>query len=242
MISLKDKTVLVAGATSGIGKATAIVLSNLEANIILLARNEQTLRDVKNILPKGEHKIISADITNEDHRQMIVEGIPQLDGFVFSVGVHSLVPAQFIDAKEISNNMLPGFESLVLLVAKMIKQKKFSSEGASMVFVSSVLAQYARAGCSMYSATKAALEAYAKTIAIELAPKKIRVNTVAPGFVRSEMLDKSTELAGKETMKTIENLHPLGFGYPSDVAKSIAFLISDESKWITGSTLKMGVI
>jgi NAD(P)-dependent dehydrogenase (short-subunit alcohol dehydrogenase family) len=242
MTTFKDKTILLAGASSEIGRATASVLSQQGATLILTGRNEQTLSELNESLHMGNHQTIQADIVHEADRKNITNKISLIDGFVFSVGAHSLLPAQFITKKDISENLTPGFEALVLLVAGLLKEKKFSREGAAMVFVSSVLANYARVGCSMYSATKAAMEAYARTLALELAPKQIRVNMVAPGFIRGSMLDKSSEIAGSDSIKMIEQLHPLGFGYPSDVAKSISFLLSDDAKWITGTTLKMGVL
>jgi len=242
MTTFKNKTILISGASSEIGRATAAVLSQQGATLILTGRNEQTLSELYENLKVDYHQIIQADICLETGRKNITDNVSRIDGFVFSVGAHSLLPAQFITQKEINENLIPGFEALVLLIAGLLKEKRFSREGASMVFVSSVLANYARAGCSMYSATKAAMEAYARTLATELASKKIRVNMVAPGFLKGSMLDKSAEMAGLDSMKIIEQFHPLGFGYPSDVAKSISFLLSDDAKWITGTTLKMGVL
>lgn len=241
MITLLNKKILIAGASSGIGKSTAIILDELGASLILTSRNSCQLEETLSILKGDSHRSFVCDYTKESDRKTLIGQIPQLDGFVYSIGVHSLLPIKFIDESEIERNFNPGFNAAVLFMSLLLKNKKFNTH-SSIVFVSSVLAKYSKTGCSMYSATKAALDAYVRTLAIEIAAKKIRANIVSPGFIHGEMLDKTIEIAGNEYVKTLEAFHPLGFGYPKDVAHSISFLLSDKASWITGTVLQMGVV
>ena len=239
--SLKNKNILITGASSGIGRQCAITFSQLGANVILIARNKERLKDTFNKLEKGNHLIISQDITEYDKLEQIieysVEKIGRISGFVHSAGIEMTLPLRSMQPsyyeKMFSVNVIAGFE-----LAKIISKKKYLyKNGASFVFISSVMGILGQLGKIGYCSSKGSLISGVKAMALELAFKKIRVNCILPGVVETEMSNEMFQKLSEESKKNIVDMHPLGLGMPEDIANASAFLLSDASRWITGSNL-----
>ena len=239
--SLNNKNIIVTGASSGIGRQCAIAFSQFGANIILVARNKDRLEQTYYKLSKGNHIIIPQDITEYDKLEEIVknsvEEVGKISGFVHSAGVEMTLPLRSMNSSYYENmfaiNVISGFE-----LARIISKKKyFDEKGGSFVFISSVMAILGQAGKVGYCSSKGALISGVKAMALELVSKNIRVNSVLPGVVETEMLKKMLEKLSEESKKSIIDMHPLGLGKAEDIANTCAFLLSDASRWITGTNL-----
>ena len=241
IFGLKNKNIIVSGASSGIGRQCAVTFSQLGANVILIARNEERLKDTFNKLKKGNHLTISQDITEYDKLEEIVNTavgkIGKISGFVHSAGIEMTVPLRSMTPSYYENmfaiNVISGFE-----LARIISKKKYLDEkGVSLIFISSVMGMLGQSGKIGYCASKGALISGAKAMALELAKKNIRVNCILPGVVETEMSNKMLENLPEESKKSIINMHPLGLGRPEDIAYACAYLLSDFAKWVTGTNL-----
>jgi len=237
MIELKNKTILVTGATSGIGRATAILCDQLGANVIITGRSVEELNKTKAVL-KNKTEAHTADLSNEEEINQLITKLPIINGFVHCAGIISPLPIKFLKAKHIDEIFKINFSSAVLISSGLLSAKKLT-EGASVVFISSVSAEHPYTGGSLYTSSKAALESFAKGLALETSSKKIRVNTISPALVRTKIWDQAEQIYSKEKVSEIESRYPLGIGEPIDVANTAAFLLSAASKWITGSIIKM---
>lgn len=234
--SLEGKTILITGASSGIGKATAIECSKMGANVIITARNEAKLIQVMTELEGEGHQMFLCDLSKETDIDKMVSELPDVQGVINNAGYTKILPVQFINTDELNSIFQVNTVAPILLLQKLLKKKKIK-KGASIVFTSSL----AGLGCctvgnSMYSATKGAISAFIRCVALELAPKKIRVNAVCPAMVDTGILNSGT--ITKEQLSTELNNYPLGrFGNPSDIALAMVYLLSDASSWITGDNL-----
>ncbi|MES2515237.1 MAG: SDR family oxidoreductase [Bacteroidota bacterium] len=238
---MQHKTILITGASSGIGKATAVLFSQMGANVVITARNEASLTATFNELStSGAHIKIIADLTNAADIKNLVKSLPvAIDGFVHCCGKVLPVPVKFIKESQMQDVFGVNYFSAVNLMTELLTAKKINNN-SSIAFISSVSTLHAYFGGAPYISSKAALEGYAKTLALELAPKKIRVNVLQPALVRTAIFDSTINAAiDDEKMNALVNTYPLGIGEPVDVANALAFFISDASKWITGSSLKM---
>lgn len=183
--------------------------------------------------------MVTADLTHEADLAQLVKNSDSIDGLGHCCGKVLPVPVKFIQEKHLQDVFATNYFSAVNLIAELLKQKKLNSN-SSVVFLSSVSTLHAYFGGGPYISSKAALEGYAKTLALELAPKKIRVNVLQPALVNTEIFTSTIDAAvNDEEMKKLVGTYPLGIGEPVDVANAIAFFMSDASKWITGSSLKM---
>jgi NAD(P)-dependent dehydrogenase (short-subunit alcohol dehydrogenase family) len=236
--SLQGKKILVTGASSGIGKETAILLSNLGASLVICGRHENRLNETLNGLNKdNQHSVFAGDLTKETTLDLLISQIDKIDGVVCSAGVMNRLPFKFLTAGELQSTMQINFESPVILCQKIIKSKKIN-KGGSIVFVSSIAGNViADKGISAYAASKGALNAVCKVLAIEVAPLKVRANCITPGMVWSPLTQDGEAPVSEQDLKTNEQLYPLGYGTPGDVAYGISYLLSDASKWMTGNSL-----
>lgn len=235
--TLENKTILVTGASSGIGRAIAIECSKMGAALIISARNEERLNKTLLEMHGKNHKIIVADLLDENSLEKIVEFIPnKLDGIVQCAGFAIPKPFQFLSKENIRNVMNVNFEAPVLLTQQLLKRKKIANP-ASIIFISSISGVFCsyQAG-SVYSASKGAINGIVKNLALELAVKGIRVNSVNPGMIHTGILD-SGEIS-EEQLKEDMKKYPLKrYGKPEEVAYAVIYLLSDASAWVTGSNL-----
>lgn len=234
--SLTGKTILVTGASSGIGKAAAIECSKLGATIIITARNEARLKQTYSELSGEGHQMLICDLGTEDSIIKLVSQVPEIDGLVNNAGFTIARPIKFIDDNDFKSLLSVNTVAPILLLKHLIKKKKLKA-GGSVVFTSSI-AGLGRTvvGNSMYTASKGALSAFIANGALELAGKGIRVNAVCPGMVETNIL-----AAGDITEEQVEldkQNYPLKrYGKPEEVAWAMAYLLSDASKWVTGTNL-----
>jgi len=238
---LNKKNIIVTGASSGIGRECAITFSQLGANIVLIARNKERLEETFNRLSKGNHFFIPQDIIEygklEDAVSATTEKIGKISGFVHSAGIEMTLPLRSMTPSYYENmfgiNVISGFE-----LARIVSKKKYLDEnGASFIFISSVMGMLGQAGKVGYCSSKGALISGTKAMALELAKKNIRVNCVLPGVVETEMTNKMFENLSEDSKKAIEEMHPLGLGKPNDIAYACAYLLSDVARWVTGTNL-----
>ena len=241
IFNLSNKNIIVTGASSGIGRQCAITFSQLGANIILIARNRKRLEETFNRLNKGNHLYISQDIIEYDKLEnainTVTEKIGKISGFVHSAGTEMTLPLKSMTSSYYENmfaiNVISGFE-----LARIISMKKYlDKNGASFVFISSVMGILGQAGKIGYCSSKGALISGAKAMALEMASKNIRVNCIISGVVETEMSNKMFESLPKESKKSVIDMHPLGLGKPNDIAYACAYLLSDAARWITGTNL-----
>jgi len=240
-MDLSGKTILVTGASSGIGRETCHCLSELGAQIILVARSKEKLDQVARTLEGTGHRVEPFDLSLSDEIPDWLNGVAKvgapLDGIVHSAGIDLLQPIKLWNTKQTDTLMRINLYASFAL-AKGLRQKTAHRLGASLVFVSSAAGIRGSSGRVVYSASKAAIIGLTKSLALELIRDGIRVNCVAPGMVETEMLENTKEkVLSEEQLANIAKAHPLGFGKPRDVANSIGFLLADSSRWITGTTL-----
>ena len=233
--SLEGKTVLVTGASSGIGQATAIECSKMGAKVVLTGRNVDRLQETFDLLEGEGHIQIVADLNDESEIAKLVEQCPVLNGLVNNAGRGKSKPINFIaldDLQAVFQTNLFG----VALLTKMLLKKKKIAKGGSIVFTSSISAYMTAAGLSIYASSKAAITAYMRTCAIELGSKNIRSNAILPGMVETKLINSGTYT--DEDKQNDLTLYPLGrYGNPEDIARAMVFLLSDASGWITGTEL-----
>jgi NAD(P)-dependent dehydrogenase (short-subunit alcohol dehydrogenase family) len=239
-MDLTGATVLVTGASSGIGRETAILLSLLGARVILSGRNQGRLEETAASLSGDGHRVEPFDLTHGEEisnwlRSLTAQTGP-LNGLVHSAGVQFTVPLRVMKPQVIEGLLRTNLLSAIML-ARGFCQKGCHTAESSIVFLSSTAAFAGQPALSVYGASKAALMGLAKSLALEWAPQRIRVNCVAPAWVRTEMTEQFREGLSPERFQDIEKAHPLGLGQPRDVANAIAFLLAGTGRWITGTTL-----
>jgi len=237
---LKGKTVLVTGASSGLGRQTAITASEYGARVVVTGRNTARLDETYQSLNGEGHLKMLADLTVQEDIDRLVSGLPMLDGLVHSTGISELAPARFITGELISRTFRISFDASVLLTAAILGKKKLTKGNSSIVFISSISTRYPFVGGALYISAKAALEAYARVLALELAPRGTRVNCIAPAFVRTPMLEETAENFSREAVDKIEQRQLMGLGDPVDVANTIVFYLADASRWVSATNLILG--
>lgn len=234
--SLTGKTILVSGASSGIGKAVAIEASKMGGNICITGRNVERLNNTFSQLNGTGHIQIIADLQTDNGIIELTEKVPELDGIVHCAGIFKPMTFQF-SGKEILNEVMGiNFNSPAILSQRLFKQKKIK-KGASIVFISSVSGVFCSSlGSSVYSASKGAINGLVKGMALDLAQKLIRVNSVNPGMIDTNIFEEGA--ITREQLKEDINRYPLKrFGKPVEVAFLVIYLLSDASVWMTGSSL-----
>lgn len=235
--SLEGKTILVTGASSGIGRGIAITCSQMGATVILNGRNPQRLQETYSMLTGNEHIILEADLTAHADRCHLVEQLPKLDGVVHCAGVGIRKLCKQIVDIDIDYVMNANFKAPVLLQSELLAKKKIN-KGASIVFISSIAVDSPSIGNAIYSASKGAITSYANCLKLELAPRLIRVNTIHPAMVWTDLIFKDG--VEEEQLKADEQTYLLKrYGKPEDIANLAVYLLSDASEWMTGSHINI---
>lgn len=239
--SLRGKTVLITGASSGIGKGIAVACSEAGARIVLSGRNVKRLNETKKTLAGDGHVIIPGDLSIDSDIENIIDGIPEIQGWVNSAGIPDICPIKYFRREEIEKIFNVNIFSTMLLMGGMLKKKKIK-RGCSIVLVSAVTGAFVGSvGDTSYCATKGAVNGFMKGAALELARWGIRVNTVNPGLVPTDILSMSDRLSGESHhTEKMNDRYPLNrLGKPEDVAHGVVYLLSDASSWVTGHALSI---
>ena len=233
--SLQGKTILVTGASSGIGHAIAIACSRMGANIIANGRNVEKLEATISDMEGNGNAIMPADLTKAEVVKAMVSQLPKLDGIVHCAGIGHRMPAKLLTESEIDRVMETNFKSAILLQTELMNGKKLNKDG-SVVFIASAAPQMPSFGNAVYSASKAAIIGYAKCLSLELAPRGIRVNCICPAMVWTDLIMQ--EGVGREELEQAQQKYPLKrYGKPEDVANLAIYLLSDASQWMTNSCI-----
>lgn len=234
--TLEGKTILVTGASSGIGKSTAIVCSNMGADVILTARNEERLHSTLSSMEGPNNKYVIAEMTDAEQVANLVATLPVLDGVVLCTGKGMTLPFSFCTHDKYQELFDINYFAPVELLRLLVKKKKLAAK-SSVVFVSSVAGiESFNIGNGVYGASKAALNATMKFCAKELAPKNIRVNSVCPGMVNTQLV-KDTPFTEEQHQKNLEKYVIKRYGEPEEISYGIIYLLSNASGWITGQSL-----
>lgn len=235
--SLEGKTVLITGASSGIGAETAVDCSRLGAKVIITGRNELRLQETFSRLDRSfakEHQLFLADLTDETDVSRIVEQIDRIDGLVNNAGVNRIKPVAFIQENDFDFVFRNNYYAGLSLIRYLLKKKRFNMN-SSIVFTSSVSALFNAPGRALYAGSKAALISLMRSVAVELAERGIRANAVLPGLVETKLVQES--LTNEEREKALSEYPLKRIGKPEDVAWAIIYLLSDASSWVTGTSL-----
>ena len=238
---LIGKKVLVTGASSGIGKAIAVFFSQQGAQVILSGRNKERLDETLNLLTGDGHIIFSSDISKIDDLKELMDfsfnSFGALDSVVHCAGIQKTLPLQAIKEQQFDDIFNINVKS-AQFIAKFLRRKgRYNVNGCSLIYISSVAAFCGEPAISTYCASKAALIGLSKSLAVELAKLNLRVNTISPGVVETNMVDGLKQQLSEEQYNQILLNHPLGLGKPEDIAHAAAYLASDLSRWVTGSNL-----
>ena len=231
--SLEGRVILVTGASSGIGAATARLCAQLGARLVLNGRDVDRLHAVRDELAGEGHVAIAGDLSLADTREALVEAAPAYDGLASCAGIAALVPLRMANEAHLLKMLSVNYLAPITLTQRLLYKKRVN-QGASLVYVTALAAKVSPQAAAAYAASKAALDAASRTLALEHAKQRIRANCVAPGYVETPML---AGLGAQAEMDQKIDLAPLGRLAPADVASSVCYLLSPASRWVTRSTL-----
>lgn len=237
--SLEGKTVLVTGASSGIGRGIAVECSKMGARVVINGRNKERLQKTFEQLEGEGHIQIVADLSKQEDIERLASEVPELNGFVNSAGIPKICPVKRIDRQTMEEIMNVNAFGPILLTSQLLRKKKLQKKSSIVLIASISGVCMANTGEGPYAATKAALAGYTKTAAFELASQGTRVNTICPGLVPTEILTLSNEMFSEDQLKeTMYGRYPLKrVGTPEDIANGAIYLLSDASSWVTGINL-----
>lgn len=240
--SLEGKLIIVTGASSGIGRQCAISCSKMGASVALLGRDSNRLSEtLSGMVNPGSHVIHSIDLLDykgvSEFIEELVNTKGRINGLINCAGISTTIPLNGISIDKLEHFLNTNVISAINITKHVVKSTHFCEQGGSIIFISSVMGITGEAGKTLYSLTKGAVVAAVKSLSIELALKRIRVNTISPGVVETPMSKQSVYNSSEESLNRIKLMHPLGLGYPEDVANACIFLLSDAARWITGTNL-----
>lgn len=235
--TLEGKTILVTGASSGIGRGIAIACSKMGASVIVNGRNEQRLSVTMSEMEGDDNLSLAADLSDNVALAEMVAKLPKLDGIVHCAGIGQRVLCKQLQESDLDNMMNVNFKAPVMLQTEILKQKKIN-KSASVVFIASIACDSPTIGNAMYSASKGAIISYANCLALELAPRLIRVNCILPAMIWTDLIFKGG--ITEEELKEDEKKYPLKrYGKPEDIANLAIYLLSDASSWMSGSSIRI---
>lgn len=235
--TLEGKTILVTGASSGIGRGIAIACSKMGATVIINGRNEQRLAETMTEMQGEENLSLAADLSDSNSLTGMVSRLPKLDGIVHCAGIGQRVLCKQLQEADLDTMMDVNFKAPVMLQTEILKQKKIN-KGASIVFIASIASDSPSIGNAVYSASKGAIISYANCLALELAPRQIRVNCILPAMIWTDLIFKGG--ITEEELKEDEKKYPLKrYGKPEDIANLSIYLLSNAAAWMTGSSIKI---
>lgn len=235
--TLEGKTILVTGASSGIGRGIAIACSKMGASVIVNGRNEQRLSETMSEMEGDDNLSLAADLSNNVALAEMVAKLPKLDGIVHCAGIGQRVLCKQLQESDLDNMMNVNFKAPVMLQTEILKQKKIN-KSASIVFIASIACDSPTIGNAMYSASKGAIISYANCLALELAPRLIRVNCILPAMIWTDLIFKGG--ITEEELREDEKKYPLKrYGKPEDIANLSIYLLSDASSWMSGSSIRI---
>lgn len=240
--TLTGKNIIITGASSGIGRQCAISCAAMGATVVLIARNQERLKEtLSQMANKDTHLCYSVDLT--DYNSVIgiirdaVSKIGRLTGLLNCAGISTTLAMKMTSPETLEMFFYTNVFSAYFLTKEVCKVENISKEGASVIFISSVMASVGTSGKSIYSMTKGALLSGSRSLACELAKKNIRVNVVSPGAILTPINENLSHMKDPELRKALEEQHLLGLGRTEDVANACIFLLSDASRWVTGTNL-----
>ena len=242
-LDLSGKNIIVTGASSGIGLATSRLISELGGKVAMISRNKEKLQNSAQELVKGSYRCYPFDLSNLDEIPGLVNSIREemgpIGGLVHSAGNFAVTPLRAFDPVEYRRLYDLHVTAFFMLSQAVCSKKNADKTGVSVVAVSSILAKTGKEGASTYGSAKGALLSAVKSLAVEYAPKLIRFNCVCPGWVETPMLESIKKLHPDQNSfdEDVTDKHPLGLGKPIDVANAVCFLLSEASRWITGTNL-----
>ncbi len=234
--SLINKLILVTGASSGIGRAIAIVCSQMGATVIITGRNSVRLSETYKSLHGENHQLFVADLANKNQLEALVDLLPKLDGFVCNAGIVKPLLLQLTEVEDISS-ILQINQIVPINLTRLLIQNKKLNKGSSLVYMSSINGNNcAMTGNSIYAASKGALTGFMKCVALELSSRAIRANCINPGMIETDLYRSSS--FGEEDIEKDRLKYPLKrYGKPEEVAYAAVYLLSDATQWVTGSSL-----
>ncbi|MBX3739278.1 MAG: SDR family oxidoreductase [Candidatus Didemnitutus sp.] len=230
IFGLQGKTIAVVGATGAVGRACATLCGQLGAGLVLCSRKVEEAEH----LPSGAR--VAFDLENAAAFAAVVQQMPRLDGVVFSAGITAVRPLVMTDATLLRRIFTVNTEGPLALLRELVRGRRLNP-GASVVLLGSVAGLRGSTGYTAYSASKAALSAAVRCMAVELAAVPIRVNVISPGMLETPMAESADRLQTVAQAAAYSARYPLGKGLPMDAAKAAAFLLSPASRWITGTEL-----
>ena len=232
--SLAGKTILVTGASSGIGRQVALRCAERGASVVVSGRDRPRLDETLSSLPGDRHRALPADLTDLAQIHALADGTGPVDGLFFSAGIAVIAPFRIISEDHIRKLMRIDFEAPALLTQRLLKARNVK-DGGSLVFNTSISAFISPAGSAVYAAAKAALDAAARTLALEVAKMGVRVNSLHLGYVQTGLLDQLSKTG--MNVDEMSSLAPLGLGTPDDAANAAVYLLSDASRWMSRTVL-----
>lgn len=239
-LGLRGRSIVVTGASSGIGRATAVLASLHGARVALIGRRREELEATQSLMRGEGHAVVSLDVT--DHAALpatlrrLADEMGPLDGLVHAAGIHATTPLRIASAEQ-ATRLFDVNVTSALMITKAFRHAKVRGENPSVVLMSSAVGLVGEAGVSVYAASKAAVASLARSLALELARERIRVNSIAAGIVETALTAGIRSNVGNVAWSQIEAAHPLGTGEVDDVANAALFLLSPASGWVTGTAL-----